>query len=140
MLGPRWARRLVRRRLAPRDPVLAVRALGLDLPSPLGLAAGFDKEAAHVDALTALGFGFVEIGTITALAQPGNPRPRMFRLPADRALVNRMGFNNAGAQVAAARLARSRDPGVVVGVNIGKTKVVPEAEATADVAEGGDES
>jgi dihydroorotate dehydrogenase len=122
-------RRLATRRLAPRDPALGVRALGLDLPSPLGLAAGFDKEAAHVDALTALGFGFVEIGTITAQPQAGNPRPRMFRLPADRALVNRMGFNNAGAQVAAARLARQRDPGVVVGVNIGKTKVASDAVA-----------
>jgi dihydroorotate dehydrogenase len=129
VLGPRWARRLARRRLAPRDPVLRVRALGLDLPSPLGLAAGFDKEAAHVDALTALGFGFVEIGTITAQPQPGNPRPRMFRLPADRALVNRMGFNNAGAQAAAARLARTRDPGVVVGVNIGKSKLAEDAAA-----------
>jgi dihydroorotate dehydrogenase len=129
VLGPRWARRLARRALAPSDPVLRVRALGLDLPSPLGLAAGFDKEAAHVDALTALGFGFVEIGTITALPQPGNPRPRMFRLPADRALVNRMGFNNAGAQAAAARLARARDPGVVVGVNIGKTKLAQDAAA-----------
>jgi dihydroorotate dehydrogenase len=129
VLGPRWARRLARRVLAPRDPALRVRALGLDLPSPLGLAAGFDKEAAHVDALTALGFGFVEIGTITALPQPGNSRPRMFRLPADRALVNRMGFNNAGAQAAAARLARARDPGVVVGVNIGKTKLAEDAAA-----------
>jgi dihydroorotate dehydrogenase len=129
VLGRRWARRLARRALAPRDPVLRVRALGLDLPSPLGLAAGFDKDAAHVDALTALGFGFVEIGTITALPQPGNPRPRMFRLPADRALVNRMGFNNAGAQAAAARLARARDPGVVVGVNIGKTKLADDAAA-----------
>jgi dihydroorotate dehydrogenase len=121
-VGPRWARRLLRRACAPRDPALRVRALGLDLPSPLGLAAGFDKDAAHVDALAALGFGFVEVGTVTARPQPGNPRPRMFRLPADRALVNRMGFNNAGAQAAAARLARARDPGVVVGVNIGKTK------------------
>ena len=129
MLGPRLARRAARRLLAPRDPALRVRALGLELPSPLGLAAGFDKEAAHVDALTALGFGFVEIGTITALAQPGNPRPRMFRLPADRALVNRMGFNNAGAQVAAARLARARDPGVVVGVNIGRSKLAQDAAA-----------
>ena len=106
-----------------------MRALGLDLPSPLGLAAGFDKEAAHVDALSALGFGFVEIGTITAEPQAGNPRPRMARLPDDRALVNRMGFNNAGAQAAAARLARARDPGVVVGVNIGKTKVAEDAAA-----------
>jgi dihydroorotate dehydrogenase len=129
VLGRRWVRRLARRALAPRDSVLRVRALGLDLPSPLGLAAGFDKDAAHVDALTALGFGFVEIGTITALPQPGNPRPRMFRLPADRALVNRMGFNNAGAQAAAARLARARDPGVVVGVNIGKTKLTEDAAA-----------
>ena len=129
VLGPRWARALARRFLAPRDPALRVRALGLDLPSPLGLAAGFDKEAAHVDALSALGFGFVEIGTITAHPQPGNPRPRMARLPDDRALVNRMGFNNAGAQAAAARLARARDPGVVVGVNIGKTKVARDAAA-----------
>jgi dihydroorotate dehydrogenase len=115
--------------LAPRDPALRVRALGLDLASPLGLAAGFDKEAAHVDALSALGFGFVEIGTITADPQPGNERPRMFRLPDDRALVNRMGFNNAGAVAAAARLARERDPGVVVGVNIGKTKAATDAAA-----------
>jgi dihydroorotate dehydrogenase len=128
-LGTRPARALARRLLGPRDPALRVRALGLDLPSPLGLAAGFDKEAAHVDALSALGFGFVEIGTITAQPQPGNPRPRMFRLPADAALVNRMGFNNAGAVAAAARLARARDPGVVVGVNIGKTKVAEDAAA-----------
>ena len=129
VLGPRWARALARRALAPRDPALRVHALGLDLASPLGLAAGFDKDAAHADALSALGFGFVEIGTVTAHAQPGNPRPRMFRLPDDRALVNRMGFNNAGAQAAAARLARARDPGVVVGVNIGKTKVADDAPA-----------
>jgi dihydroorotate dehydrogenase len=128
-LRPRWVRRLVRRASLPEDPALRVRALGLDLPSPLGLAAGFDKEAAHVDALSALGFGFVEIGTITARPQEGNPRPRLFRLPADRALVNRMGFNNAGAVAAAARLARRRDPGVVVGVNIGKTKAAEDAVA-----------
>jgi dihydroorotate dehydrogenase len=128
-LGPRPVRRAVARRLAPRDPALRVRALGLDLSSPLGLAAGFDKEGAHVDALSALGFGFVEIGTITAQPQAGNPRPRMARLPDDRALVNRMGFNNAGAQAAAARLARARDPGVVVGVNIGRTKAVADAAA-----------
>jgi dihydroorotate dehydrogenase len=128
-LRPRWARRIVRRASLPADPALRVRALGLELPSPLGLAAGFDKEAAHVDALAALGFGFVEIGTITARPQPGNPRPRLFRLPADAALVNRMGFNNAGAVAAAARLARRRDPGVVVGVNIGKTKVAEDAVA-----------
>jgi dihydroorotate dehydrogenase len=110
--------------------VLRVRALGLDLPSPLGLAAGFDKEAAHVDALAALGFGFVEVGTVTARPQPGNPRPRMFRLPADRALVNRMGFNNAGAEAVAARLAaRGGGDPVAVGVNIGRTKVADDAVA-----------
>jgi dihydroorotate dehydrogenase len=119
----------VRRALAPNDPALRVRALGLDLPSPLGLAAGFDKDAAHVDALTALGFGFVEVGTVTAQPQPGNPRPRMFRLPADRALINRMGFNNAGAQSAAARLSAPRDRGTIVGVNIGRTKLAQDAVA-----------
>jgi dihydroorotate dehydrogenase len=122
-------RRAARRLLAPRDPALRVRALGLDLPSPLGLAAGFDKDAAHVDALTALGFGFVEVGTVTALPQRGNARPRMVRLPADRALVNRMGFNNAGAEAAAARLSAPRDRTTIVGVNIGKTKRAPDAAA-----------
>lgn len=125
--------RLLRRWLAPRDPVLRVRALGLDLPGPLGMAAGFDKDARGADALGALGFAFVEIGTVTAAPQPGNPKPRLFRLPRDRALVNRMGFNNEGSAAVAARLrARGRDSGVVVGVNIGRTKAVPEHEAVAD--------
>src|SRR5579875_1271261 len=128
---------LLRRRFAPRDPVLRVRALGLDLPGPLGLAAGFDKDARGAEALGALGFAFVEVGTVTAGPQPGNPRPRMFRLAADRALINRMGFNNAGAAVAAERLrARRRRrvaPGTVaVGVNIGKTKAVPSGQAIED--------
>jgi len=122
---------LLRCWLAPRDPVLRVRALGLDLPGPLGLAAGFDKDALAPDALGALGFAFVEIGTVTAHSQPGNPRPRVFRLTADRALVNRMGFNNAGAAAAAGRL-RARSHGVPVGVNIGKTKAVAEHHAVAD--------
>ncbi|HEX6402307.1 MAG TPA: quinone-dependent dihydroorotate dehydrogenase [Pseudonocardiaceae bacterium] len=122
---------LLRRWLAPRDPVLRVRALGLDLPGPLGLAAGFDKDALAPDALGALGFAFVEIGTVTAHSQPGNPRPRLFRLTADRALVNRMGFNNAGAAAVAGRL-RARGRGVPVGVNIGKTKAVAEHGAAAD--------
>jgi dihydroorotate dehydrogenase len=119
-------------RLAPRDPALRVRALGLELPSPVGLAAGFDKDAAYVDALGALGFGFVEIGTVTAQPQPGNPRPRMFRLPADRALINRMGFNNAGADAAAGQLARRARSGLAVGVNIGRSKVAGPGEAAAD--------
>lgn len=115
---------------APRGPGLRVHAFGRELPGPLGLAAGFDKDAKGVRALLALGFGFVEVGTVTAEPQPGNPRPRLFRLPRDRALINRMGFNNEGAAAAARRLAH-RGPGMV-GVNIGKTKRVAEAETIAD--------
>lgn len=130
-LGARGGRRL----LGARDPVLRVRALGLDLPGPLGLAAGFDKDAVAVDGLAALGFAFIEVGTVTADAQPGNPRPRLFRLPEDHAVLNRMGFNNAGADAVALRLrsrrARRHAP-VVVGVNIGRTKVVPEDQAVPD--------
>lgn len=121
---------LMDRLLAPRSPELTVRAFGRTLPGPLGLAAGFDKDAKGVRALGALGFGFVEIGTVTAEAQPGNPKPRLFRLPRDRALINRMGFNNDGAEAAAARLVH-RGPGLV-GANIGKTKRVAEADAIAD--------
>ena len=133
--GAPGAAGLLRRWLGPRDPVLGVRALGLEFPGPLGLAAGFDKDARATAGLGALGFGFVEVGTVTALAQPGNPRPRMFRLPADRALVNRMGFNNAGAAAAAAALGHSRRTGgPVVGVNIGKTRAAPDDEAAADYA------
>jgi len=128
--GAAW---LLRRWLGPRDPVLRVRALGLDFPGPLGLAAGFDKDARGTRGLAALGFGFVEVGTVTARAQPGNPRPRMFRLTADRALVNRMGFNNAGAAAAAARLGRAHG-GLPVGVNIGKSRATPDEEAAADYA------
>ena len=115
------------------QPGRPVRALGLTFPHPLGLAAGFDKNALGIDALGALGFGHVEIGTVTALAQPGNPKPRLFRLPEDRAIVNRMGFNNDGATAVAARLAkRRRKPGgLVLGVNIGKSKVVPDDDQAA---------
>jgi dihydroorotate dehydrogenase len=122
--------RAMRRWLAPQDPALRVHAFGRELPGPLGLAAGFDKDARGARALLAVGFGFVEVGTVTAEPQPGNPRPRLFRLPRDRALINRMGFNNDGALAAADRLAR-RGPGVV-GANIGKTKRVADADAIAD--------
>jgi dihydroorotate dehydrogenase len=131
MPGAAW---LLRWWLGPSDPALRVRALGLEFPGPVGLAAGFDKDARAVAGLGALGFGFVEVGTVTARPQPGNPRPRMFRLPADRALVNRMGFNNDGAAAAAARLHQRAAGGPVVGVNIGKTKVTPDDEAAADYA------
>jgi dihydroorotate dehydrogenase len=118
---------------APESPV---QAMGITFPGPLGLAAGFDKNAEGIDALAALGFSFVEVGTVTGEGQPGNPRPRLFRLPADRAVVNRMGFNNDGAEVVARRLEARHRSGrarnVVLGVNIGKTKVVPEEEAVAD--------
>ena len=121
---------VMRRLLAP-DPILRVRTLGREFDGPLGLAAGFDKDAKGVRALLALGFGFVEIGTVTAEGQPGNPKPRMFRLPRDRALVNRLGFNNDGATAAAQRLAHRPRHGTV-GVNIGKTKRIAEADAIAD--------
>jgi dihydroorotate dehydrogenase len=123
------AARPVTRVLTPRRT--AVQAMGIDFPEVLGLAAGFDKSAVGIDALAAMGFGFVEVGTVTAEPQPGNPRPRLVRLPADRAVVNRMGFNNDGAEVVARRLA-GRSFAVPVGVNIGKTKVVPEDAAVAD--------
>lgn len=125
-------RALLRRALAPRDRALRVRALGLDFPGPLGLAAGFDKDARGADALGMLGFAFVEVGTVTGRAQPGNPRPRLVRLPRDRAVVNRMGFNNAGAAAAAAALRRRRGGPLVVGANIGKTKAVEVGDAIAD--------
>lgn len=113
------------------DPVTA---MGLAFEHRLGLAAGFDKNGVGIDALGALGFSHVEIGTVTGEPQAGNPKPRLFRLPADRAVINRMGFNNDGAEAVARRLADRgrRLGGPVLGVNIGKTKVVDEADAVAD--------
>lgn len=121
---------LLRRLLRPRDPVLAVSALGRSFPSPLGVAGGTDKDLTWFEELGALGFGFVEGGTVTALAQPGNPGERVWRLPADRALLNRMGFPNGGAEAAAPRIAGPRH--TILGVNIGKSKAVPVEEAAAD--------
>ncbi|ANP53885.1 dihydroorotate dehydrogenase [Streptomyces griseochromogenes] len=141
-LAFRWIRRAVRipvlrtfvaAALAPRYKELRTEAFGLRMHGPFGLAAGFDKNAVAIDGMSMLGFDHVEIGTVTGEAQPGNPRKRLFRLVADRALINRMGFNNDGSLTVAARLA-AREPvfRTVVGVNIGKTKVVPEAEAVGD--------
>ena len=130
--GLAWA---LRRVLGPREPSLRVRAFGLNFPGPLGLAAGFDKDGEGVIGLAALGFSFIEVGTVTARPQPGNLKPRMFRFADERALVNRMGFNNHGAAALSARLRALRArPGFkpVIGVNIGKTKIVPEEEAVAD--------
>jgi dihydroorotate dehydrogenase len=119
------------------DPGLLVRTLGLTFPTPFGVAAGFDKDARGIRGLGLLGFGHVEIGTVTAQAQPGNPRPRLFRLIPDRAVINRMGFNNSGAAAVAPRLARAtrRRDRPVVGVNIGKSRVVDVDAAIPDYRE-----
>lgn len=128
-----WARRALKRWLGPRDPVLASTVFGVRFPGPLGLAAGFDKNGSGLNTWGALGFGYAEIGTVTAQAQPGNDQPRMFRLPQDRALLNRMGFNNQGAGELAVKLAR-HVPDVPIGVNIGKTKITPPEQAVQDYA------
>lgn len=108
--------------------------MGLTFRNPVGLAAGFDKDAKAVDQLSAFGFGFIEIGTVTPRPQPGNEKPRLFRLPADRALINRMGFNNDGATAAGERLAR-RKSNVIVGGNIGRNKSTANEEALSDYVE-----
>ncbi len=127
------SRRGLRRSLAPHDPILASTVFGVRFPGPLGLAAGFDKDGLGLDTWGAMGFGYAEIGTVTAAPQPGNPEPRLFRLPADRGLLNRMGFNNRGAGELALRLARHK-PDVPIGVNIGKSKITPPEQAAADYA------
>lgn len=104
---------------------------GIDFPNPVGLAAGLDKNGDAIDEFGAMGFGFVEIGTITPKPQPGNDKPRLFRLVKDKALINRMGFNNVGAEVAAQKLKR-RKSNIIVGANIGKNKVTPNEEAIRD--------
>jgi dihydroorotate dehydrogenase len=125
------------RRLSRPDPRLAVTALGLRFESPFGVAAGFDKDGKAIRGLGQLGFGHVEVGTITARPQPGNPRPRLFRLVPDRAVINRMGFNNHGAAAARPRLAReaARRDRPVIGVNIGKSRVVDVDDAISDYRE-----
>ncbi|MDI1266459.1 MAG: quinone-dependent dihydroorotate dehydrogenase [bacterium] len=116
-------------RLRPDDPKLAVRAFGLNFPNPIGMAAGFDKSAEVPDALLRLGFGFVEIGTVTPKPQGGNPRPRLFRLERDEAVINRMGFNNDGADAVLRRLAARANQGGIVGVNVGANKDSPDRVA-----------
>lgn len=122
---------LLSRLSRPRDAGLRVRAMGLELESPLGVAAGVDKDATWFEGLGALGFGFVEIGTVTPRPQPGNPRPRVSRLPRDRALVNALGFPGEGAEAVAPRLARRRGP-AVLGANVGRNKDTPEERAVED--------
>jgi dihydroorotate dehydrogenase len=110
---------------------LATTVCGIKFKNPIGLAAGFDKDAKLIDELSCLGFGFIEIGTLTPLPQPGNDKPRLFRLPQDEAVINRMGFNNEGVQAAVERL-KTRDPDIVVGGNIGKNKTTPNETAFDD--------
>ena len=117
--------------LATRVQPRPVRLMGLDFPNPVGLAAGLDKNAEHIDALARLGFGFIEVGTVTPRAQPGNPKPRLFRLPAASALINRFGFNNIGVDAFVANVSRARWRGIL-GINIGKNFDTPMERAADD--------
>lgn len=132
-LRSKTARQFVARRFH-GQPFGKLQRFGLEFGNPIGLAAGFDKNGIAAQALSALGFGFVEVGTVTSEPQPGNPRPRLFRLPKDRALINRLGFNNCGATELAANIARHR-PDCVVGVNIGKSRKVAIEDAIPNYLE-----
>lgn len=125
------ARNFAERRLA-RDSFGELKRFGLTFKNPVGVAAGFDKNGVVARELGALGFGFVEVGSVTHLPQPGNPRPRLFRLPRDRALINRQGFNNDGAAALAARLVRQARPCCVLGINIGKSRAIDVSDAVSD--------
>ncbi|MDH5821592.1 quinone-dependent dihydroorotate dehydrogenase [Luteimonas sp. RD2P54] len=118
--------------LAERRREFPVSLLGLTFPNPVGLAAGLDKNGAHVDALFGLGFGFVEVGTVTPRPQPGNPKPRMFRLPGHRAIINRLGFNNEGVDALVANVARARHRSGPLGINIGRNRDTPNESAERD--------
>src|SRR4051794_14555718 len=119
-----------------KPPAASKTVFGLTFPNPVGLAAGFDKNGVALPAWAALGFGFIEIGTVTAKAQPGNPKPRIFRYPEQQALINRLGFNNDGADAISKRLGALREsgrwPAVPVGINLGKSKLTPLEEAVDD--------
>jgi dihydroorotate dehydrogenase len=129
-------RALLRRWYCFPEKKLERHILGLRFPNPVGLAAGFDKNGEHIRGLACLGFGFIEVGTVTPRPQAGNPRPRLFRLPADRALINRMGFNNAGLDALVERLRTLREQGtpdgLIIGGNIGKNKDTPNEQAADD--------
>ena len=112
-------------------PALQRKVFGLEFPNPVGLAAGFDKNAVNIDAFANLGFGFVEIGTVTPRPQEGNPKPRLFRLPEDKSVINRMGFNNDGMDIIVERLKKVKKD-IIIGGNIGKNKVTPNEEALLD--------
>ncbi|WP_226388687.1 quinone-dependent dihydroorotate dehydrogenase [Penaeicola halotolerans] len=125
------AKRILKSKYQFADPLLEKEVFGIKFPNPVGLAAGFDKDAVLIDEMSQLGFGFIEIGTLTPQPQIGNPQPRLFRLPEDQALINRMGFNNGGVAEAVERL-KKRQSKVIIGGNIGKNKVTPNEEAVAD--------
>ena len=127
-----FGKRMIRSWFAVRDPALERKVFGLRFPNPLGIAAGFDKNATYLEALSSLGFGHIEIGTVTPRAQPGNPKPRLFRLKKSRALINRMGFNNDGCIAIAHRLQKFSDRTFILGANIGKNKDTPNAQAVED--------
>lgn len=125
------AKPIIRGCLSVKDPSLEREVMGIKFPNPIGLAAGFDKNAEVYEVLSCMGFGFVEIGTVTPKPQSGNPKPRLFRLPLDHAIINRMGFNNNGVDAAIRKL-RHRKPNVVVGGNIGKNTATPNEKAADD--------
>ena len=130
-LGVAQRSKLMRFVAQPPPAGVPVRAFGIDFPNPVGLAAGLDKNGEHLDALGALGFGFIEIGTVTPRPQPGNPKPRMFRLPEHEAIINRMGFNNGGVDALARNVEQAQWRGVL-GINIGKNKDTPNERAAGD--------
>ncbi len=123
---------LIKGRFKLEDTSLSKEVFGIQFPNPVGLAAGFDKDGKYYDIMSHLGFGFIEIGTVTPLPQDGNPQPRMFRLPKDQGLINRMGFNNEGVDAMVSRLKNRKKTKLIIGGNIGKNKVTPNADATSD--------
>jgi dihydroorotate dehydrogenase len=133
--GNGWLPKLLQKSLCLQDHRLEQNLFGLHFPNPVGLAAGFDKDGVASGIWSSMGFGFAELGTVTFVAQPGNPRPRLFRLPLDQAVLNRMGFNNSGAAVMAQRLSQEKlelTPCIPIGINLGKSKVTPLEAAAED--------
>ena len=126
--GAKW----MTRAFSYKSPKLEREVLGLKFRNPVGLAAGFDKDGQYFHEMSKLGFGFIELGTVTPLAQSGNPKPRLFRLPQDEALINRMGFNNAGVEALVKSLKKGKPNHIIIGGNIGKNKNTPNEEATKD--------
>lgn len=125
------SKNILKKQFTISHPSLEKKLWGITFPNPVGLAAGFDKDAKYTDSLACLGFGFIEIGTVTPRPQPGNPKPRLFRLPEDNALINRMGFNNDGATAARQRLLKRKEA-IIIGGNIGKNKDTPNENAMDD--------